>query len=236
MKKTMKKAVLLVSAFVLFFTVNFTFARSPIPVIYPVDPAIEQIVSWLTSLQNQVNNLKLTPGPAGPQGTQGEAGPAGPQGPQGQNLHLLDGNNQDLGLLVDVDAAQGKYSTLFTVQYWPVKLMVEFTYNNGSYIPELGKNRIDVYFGWYDCQGSSYFVDAKETAAPQTLYYDEYGYFVISGYYLPPERQHAQSKRSNGICENGNYDIPETWDVEYIDPSSLPFTLPLARPLQVVSQ
>src|SRR3990172_7796458 len=32
-------------------------------------------------LQNQLNNIQLTPGPPGPQG---EPGPAGPQGPQGE--------------------------------------------------------------------------------------------------------------------------------------------------------
>jgi hypothetical protein len=36
-----------------------------------------------SDLQNQINNIALTPGPEGPQGPQGEQGPAGPQGPIG---------------------------------------------------------------------------------------------------------------------------------------------------------
>jgi collagen triple helix repeat protein len=45
-------------------------------------------------------------GPTGPTGAIGPQGPTGPQGPQGipgTTLHIYDGSNQDLGLLVQAD-------------------------------------------------------------------------------------------------------------------------------------
>jgi hypothetical protein len=50
-------------------------------------PALEKRVAALeatiTSLQNQVNHISLTPGPAGPQGPKGDTGATGPMGPAG---------------------------------------------------------------------------------------------------------------------------------------------------------
>jgi hypothetical protein len=56
----------------------------------PPDPTHTQLQQQINSLrdnlallENQINNLELTPGPEGPQGPQGEKGETGPQGPMG---------------------------------------------------------------------------------------------------------------------------------------------------------
>jgi hypothetical protein len=41
----------------------------------------------LISLQDQVNNIDVTPGPQGPAGEKGDTGPRGPPGPQGERGH-----------------------------------------------------------------------------------------------------------------------------------------------------
>lgn len=45
--------------------------------------AISELQLQITTLQNLINNIQLTPGPAGPQGEQGPQGKQGEQGPQG---------------------------------------------------------------------------------------------------------------------------------------------------------
>ena len=65
---------------------------SPVPDPTPIQlqQQINNLRNDLTSIQNQVDNLQLTPGPEGPQSPQGEKGetgqqgPMGPPGPQGQ--------------------------------------------------------------------------------------------------------------------------------------------------------
>ena len=58
---------------------------SPVPDPTPtqLQQQINNLRNDLTSLQNQVDNLQLTPGPEGPQGPSGVPGPAGPQGERG---------------------------------------------------------------------------------------------------------------------------------------------------------
>ena len=53
----MKKVIITVSAIVVLLTVNLAFARSPIPVMDPIDPAIETLTNWVTTLQGEVQGL-----------------------------------------------------------------------------------------------------------------------------------------------------------------------------------
>lgn len=71
----------------------------------------EQLVSW---------NMQ---GPTGPKGDKGEPGPQGekgdigPRGPAGQTLHLFDGSNQDLGILLDAELYNETLDDGLFVQY-----------------------------------------------------------------------------------------------------------------------
>ena len=62
-------------------------SSTPSPVPDPTPTQLQQQINNLrndlTSLQNQIDNLQLTPGPEGPQGPPGAQGPAGPQGERG---------------------------------------------------------------------------------------------------------------------------------------------------------
>ncbi len=52
----------------------------------------------IVELTQKIENISLIPGPQGPQG---------PVGQSGTSLHLIDGNGQDLGLLLNADGGNG---------------------------------------------------------------------------------------------------------------------------------
>ena len=75
----MKKVIISVSAVALLLSVNIAFARVNVP-----GQPFQALWDAITGLQQQVDDIELTPGGIGPQGPQGEQGPQGPQGEQGE--------------------------------------------------------------------------------------------------------------------------------------------------------
>jgi hypothetical protein len=62
----------------------------------------QDLQNQINNLQQQINNIKLSPGPAGP------VGPMGPAGPAGQGaIKVYDANNQFVGNLVNVEPLAG---------------------------------------------------------------------------------------------------------------------------------
>jgi hypothetical protein len=55
----------------------------PDPTPAQLQQQINSLRNDLTSLENEVDNIQVTPGPEGPQGPQGEKGETGPQGQRG---------------------------------------------------------------------------------------------------------------------------------------------------------
>jgi len=86
----MKKMYAGVAAIVLLLAVNFAMAESatqgvPFQALWDaVDDLNARISLEVTNLQNQINNISLTPGPKGDKGDTGWEGPQGIQGIQGE--------------------------------------------------------------------------------------------------------------------------------------------------------
>lgn len=80
----MKKTILLLSLVLsIFLFAGITRAADDSSPWNRVWEAIEVVQNQIISLQGQVDDIELIPGPVGPQGPIGETGPVGPQGPQG---------------------------------------------------------------------------------------------------------------------------------------------------------
>jgi hypothetical protein len=88
----MKKVTIIVSAVVFLLSVNVAFARVDVP-----GQPFQALWNAITSLQQQVNDIELTPGEAGPQGPQGDPGPEGPAGPQGEQGEIGPGGEGSIG-------------------------------------------------------------------------------------------------------------------------------------------
>lgn len=185
----------------------------------------------ITNLQEQIANIQLIPGPIGPQGPQGDVGLVGPQGeqgphgeigPAGSQLHLFDANGQDLGILINAEANASYFRTYIPTEF--VFLNFDQSRNSSSIsVTPTGT----IYFHLENCIGTPYAGGpgnphgAILTHGRLFKYTDDsivYGPVSVS--VLEPDGCHNQQFGAGG------YPLQEI---------SLPFSLPLAWPLEVKS-
>jgi hypothetical protein len=88
----MKKMIISVSAVALLLSVNIAFARVNVP-----GQPFQALWDAIAGLQQQVDDIELTPGGIGPQGPQGEPGPQGEQGIQGEQGPIGPGGEGSVG-------------------------------------------------------------------------------------------------------------------------------------------
>jgi len=113
MKMKMSKIVLWSLILTLALGANVALAKGkPGDSLQPIRDAINVLQQQVASLQQQIDNIQLIPGPQGEQGIQGEPGQngtdgqpgeqgsVGPQGPAGPSLKVIDANNNEVGLLI----------------------------------------------------------------------------------------------------------------------------------------
>ena len=144
----MKKTIIAVISIVFLLSVTTVSARTqilPLAVQEPVDFTIQQIWSAVNNLQEQVNNIQLTPGPIGPQGE---------RGPEGASLKVLDSNNNTIGILLNLDAS-GNAATIFTNS----KLMVPLNIVNGNFY-DGSYTTYELFYKQDNCQGDPYINEA----------------------------------------------------------------------------
>jgi hypothetical protein len=153
----MKKVIISVSAVALLLSVNIAFARVNVP-----GQPFQALWDAITGLQQQVDDIELTPGGIGPQGPQGEQGPQGPQGEQGEvglegpqglageSLKILDANSNELGTLLDLDHNNNE-ALIFTNS----ELMIPINLVTGKFM--VGAYReYELFYKQDTCQGDPY--------------------------------------------------------------------------------
>jgi hypothetical protein len=133
------------------------------------DGKITGLYDNVANLQEQIDNIQLTPGPqgetgpqgpqgppgpAGPAGPQGETGPQGPAGPQGETgppgegcLNVYDANDQYLGILLD--SKEGYITTI----YIPSLDAITQLRRTGRIVRD---DAVSFYFESDDCTGTPY--------------------------------------------------------------------------------
>lgn len=178
-------------------------------------------------------------GEAGPQGADGVRGPEGQRGPQGEQgipgiqLHLFDGNEQDLGILIDF----ARYTS-----YLPdLDLFVEFS-ESGNFDQGVDVRLVrggNVWFGGPNCTGQM-FVEGNDVASSR-LYRsihsrnpEVYGYSRIASDQsvdlILSSRQNDDPVNPCTIYEPRDQRVQHYFPVE---PVELPFQEPIAWPLKV---
>jgi hypothetical protein len=115
------------------------------------DGKITGLYDNVANLQEQIDNIQLTPGPQGETGPQGPPGPAGPQGdpgpPEEGCLNVYDANDQYLGILLD--SKEGYTTTI----YIPSLDAITQLRPTGRIVRD---NAVSFYFESDDCTGTPY--------------------------------------------------------------------------------
>lgn len=198
----------------------------------------EQIISWNMRGPKGEKGDKGDPGPqgekgdTGPQGEQGFPGPRGEQGergPAGQDLYLFDGRGQDLGVLV---------GTTLGFNGSPEVTYLRELDGFGRFFQQAAPPRADfiphqngILYATTDCTGTPYF-----TGQPHSQYiYQRDG--NIPGFFMAvrpvsPVEIVRGSIVSGDVCQRT---APIAFTVYSAREVTLPFTLPLAWPLEIRS-
>jgi hypothetical protein len=165
-----------------------------------------------TAINWNVTGPQGPQGPIGPTGATGPQGPAGPQGPQGvpgTTLHVYDGSNQDLGLLVQAD----------NLTFYNTSLQQLFRIQNDSNGNPIIAN-LTVYYTGLNCTGNP--VVPLEFNPPAN--------YVRGKSYKNPSKIMITSNTSVGTVEFRSYSQPSggpTTLVCFNNTSPYPTTLAL---------
>ena len=201
----MKKLLIFAGILGLFLTLNFVFASSGNP--------FESILQAIFDLQNQIDNIELTPGPQGP---------SGPQGPAGPTLHLYDANNQDLGILLN---SNDGLALQFTTYLPEKEIFLEMRQNYGNiFLFEA----TSIYYLEQNCNGLPYTNNLGNPHKALKAYANRI--FKYTGEDIIVGQQPLSVLETTTGCQNS---LPGAGALYPLEEITLPFSLPLAWLLKV---
>jgi hypothetical protein len=170
-------------------------------------------------------------GDKGDKGDQGVSGPIGPQGPQGpagvgeKQLHLYDGNGQDLGLLINVEHEN---SDIIEFQTYIKSVGMFFSFNLHDNFLEPLDSQI-IYYSGTNCIGTPY---RNGYVAPMGTVGGLNRFFKTKEFLPNSKVSISSSLNKDGSCTNfdgaGMFSFKIA--LEEVEP---PFTLPLVGPYSV---
>lgn len=192
---------------------------------------VQVLEEKLASLEERLNNVQTTPGPQGEQGPQGEVGPMGPEGPigeqglngsNGMNLHLLDANGQDLGILLDSD------NSLFKTYLNDLNVILDFRVKHYPELsnPQLELEKWGIYFTGYDCTNEAFI--ANDNSVFKVRSNGNRHFKLLND--LKPRTVYSVLDVSNSCYNVPPHTFGKTTGLEEI---TLPFTQPLAWPPRI---
>lgn len=219
--------------------------------------APKSINAAVCDLRDRVIALEATdpvPGPQGPKGDKGDTGAMGPQGLQGEKgdkgdtgtqgpvgvngmtLHLKDANGQDLGLLTNSALVNESGSTtddrIYTTYLTDTDIFLEFVLHTDRTVSlNSGRSGVTgIYFRGLNCTNDGFLTTQP---VPHTLYKAGSRYFKASQESLSlGSWPRATSSRYINGCQNTGDGYP----LYILDEVFLPFSEPLAWPLQVIKE
>lgn len=186
----------------------------------------ESLLSWNTE---GVQGPKGDEGEQGLKGDKGDQGSMGERGPAGLNLHLFDGNGQDLGILINYFA--GGYIT-FNKDLGSIFHFAARSYSSGRG-GALEPGNADLYFEQVDCRGIPFTAIGEQVQdvlrySPQPLF-PQYWMYDLSEV---PKIRDFQSQAVGDRCAPNKGTIINSVMLREV---SLPFSQPLAWPLVIKS-
>jgi len=197
---------------------------------------VTSIIAFVCHLQDQITNIKLTPGPEGPQGEQGPPGPSGSQGEKGdtgeqgppgagQTLKTFDANGNELGPTI------GQWE----FYYEPFDQMIEMNQAGDTLMRE------DLYFASADCTGSVYGAHGDHGINVHKIFYHEgtnQHYILERDTPIGDIEICTTMRRAETICRSAFNGVPgeavcvDREAMGILTPVELPFEHPIPLPLQ----
>jgi len=207
----------------------------------PAGNPFQAIWNAINSLQTQLNNIRLIPGPPGPKGdkgdvgTQGPQGIPGPQGPAGLPYHVYDSNDQDLGILIDadvypsVDYDRQLYKTFLLEQ--GVFLPIESNIRSNSIALIMGSYG-GVFFEQRDCTGTAFSRNQSSASIGTHMLVKVTGprYFKYNDSNLVQHVSNSYIPFVGQACTNTGEESSNGYTLEEV---LLPFIEPLQWPLKI---
>jgi len=173
-------------------------------------------------------------------GPEGSMGPPGPQGPAGQQLHLVDANSNEIGILLNTEP-DGNHALHYV--YLPtlgvIAKIKDSEYFRSATILSAnsqGSNWISpVAFDGPNCTGTA-FIPFSNTDSFSRFALTKTGtsrYFKFSGQVAPSITALSSINTNPSACQSINSSYQ---NVPILQEITLPFSDPLAWPLQIVMQ
>lgn len=166
----------------------------------------------------------------GDKGDKGVAGEQGIQGINGKSFRLVDGNNQDLGVLLDAEITMNERFVSYLENQDIIMGFYSDVYQRKATAIMMGNCGM-LYYKEANCKGNIY---CDEVVAPHKVM-KMFGskYFKASNNSMEAITSYSRHS-SSGVCENLPAGLAK--NVQLIHEISLPFTEPLAYPLEIISQ
>ena len=211
------KIILGVFAAVLFLSVIL----APKVVAQGIPFVINSILAAIENLQQQINNIELIPGPQGEQGPQGEPGPAGSNA---EVLHLVDGNGQDLGIVIE------NLKTFLPQENATVQFQVD--HNNLGDVTNIVPSGT-IKFSVANCTGVAY--TESLSTLPGTVLNAGAGF--QPGIFYRVTEDSTVNVSFNSLLSGANCQpFIGSSNARRVEQITLPFTDPVAWPLGIVNQ
>ncbi len=169
-------------------------------------------------------------GPIGLQGPQGDQGTVGPQGHSGNTLHVVDGDGQDLGILIGTSANSGNTFDTYVPQLGAFASFYQGRNNDGTHMT-YWLNTENIYFTQLDCAGTPYGNRGRFNVLVKNVGLKRYFQYTTGS----TLRLWVISSLNDGGCVN--LPLPGSLqDSTEVREVTLPFTEPPTYPLQVINQ
>ena len=197
----------------------------------------DKTISW---------NITGPQGPQGPKGDKGDTGAQGQQGEQGskgdkgdkgeqgtagtpgQNLHIVDGNGQDLGILIGATVRGDGFQTYLSA----IDALLSFSQNQTNASFDYA-GAVEPHYSTTDCTGTVFF-EGVSAASTDALYFSD----ALNKYFHKDPSESFTSRpgrsrldRVRGCILSGD-GSPEPNALLMLE-VSLPFNVPLAVPLHI---
>jgi len=159
-----------------------------------------------------------TQGEKGDTGEQGEKGEKGDDGEDGTELHLFDGDDQDLGVLVRHEPNDGRYTTHIT----DIGVSINFHQEHNDRAA-LDVSAMDAFYPDPNCSGTPFITGAHT----QGLFTDgTRSFFLTPDIGTQADRNYESRRKPDGGCLNQTGIV----DSKTFHEVALPFTVSPAHP------
>ena len=196
----------------------------------------EMIWEAITDIQDQIDNIALLPGLQGEQGPVGATstipGPAGQQGEKGDNgtdgtnLMLKDANGQNLGIIISADRNLSDFTTYLPEQ--------DLILNISQYRHTGVKINLDsnIYYAEVNCQGTAYIGNLGNPGSTEYTPGSNRLFRHTSESAIPSFSAASTLQSHLTECQNAQSETGDMWPLEEV---LIPFSVPLAYPLNITS-